>query len=231
MGRRLVGDGDRGEERWEGLTLLFGLSGEYDLSRRAIEDLRVEGQELRKLRSVCAWAEVRKALFVLGYEMPCLGGARVSEPPDRWRSLTRLAVVHPDHDGMSANLLDPAALIQAVPTKLPPAKKRLESPQDGIAVLFHTALAALGFRLIAVDENAPARTFDNSVLPDEWNQHGPSHYTFRYKHEQSSLEFVVKVVKLGSRTMINSIALEVCISSVPTVTQLMVFVERQGCYA
>lgn len=33
---RLVGDGDRGEERWEGLTLLFGESGEYDLSLRAI---------------------------------------------------------------------------------------------------------------------------------------------------------------------------------------------------
>ena len=110
---------------------------------------------------------------------------------------------------MCANVLDPSALIQAIPTKLPFSKKRLESPQDAIAVLIHTALTALGFRLIAVDENAPARTFDNSVLPDEWNQHGPGHYAFRYKHEQSSLEFVVKVVKLGSRTMINSIALEV----------------------
>lgn len=112
---------------------------------------------------------------------------------------------------MSANILDPSALIQAIPTRLPLTKKRLESPQDGIAVLTHTALAALGFRLIAVDETAPGRTFDSNVLPDEWNQHGPSHYTFRYKHEQSSLEFIVKVVKLGSRTMINSIALEVCI--------------------
>ncbi|KAH9938545.1 PI31 proteasome regulator N-terminal-domain-containing protein [Fomitopsis serialis] len=109
---------------------------------------------------------------------------------------------------MSANVLDPSALIQAIPSKLPPTKKRLESSQDGIAVFLHTALAALGFRLIAVDENTPARTFDNSVLPDDWNAHGPGHYTFRYRHEQSSLEFVVKVLKLGSRTMINSIALE-----------------------
>ena len=110
---------------------------------------------------------------------------------------------------MATNILDPSALVHAIPSKLPPANKCLKSPQDGIAVLIHTALAALAFRLIAVDEDAPARAFDNSVLPDEWNQHGPAHYTFRYKHEQSSLEFIVKIVKLGSRTLINSIALEV----------------------
>ena len=136
-----------------------------------------------------------------------------------------------DRDAMSANALDPSALIQAIPSKLPPTKKRLESPQDGIAVLLHTALAALGFRLIAVDEDAPARTYDNSVLPDEWNQHGPGHYTFKYKHEQSSLEFVVKVVKLGSRTMINSIALEVRTSWVAMVALLTDCTERQSCYA
>ena len=65
MGRRLVGDGDRGEERWEGLTLLFGLSGEYDLSRRAIGGMKVEdeggsGQAGVRLGQdeegvVCAW--------------------------------------------------------------------------------------------------------------------------------------------------------------------------------
>ncbi|EMD40641.1 hypothetical protein CERSUDRAFT_103020 [Gelatoporia subvermispora B] len=109
---------------------------------------------------------------------------------------------------MSSNILDPSALIQALPNVLPPAKKRLESPQDAIAALVHTALVTLSFRLIAVDESSPARSILNSVLPDEWNQHGPGHYTFRYRHEQSSLEFVVKVVKLGSRTVINSIAVE-----------------------
>lgn len=162
--------------------------------------------------SVCAWPE---ALFVLGYEMPCMEGARVSEL-DRWRASASVVKYDHDHLTMSTNVLDPSALIQAIPQRLPTNKKRLESPHDGIAVLIHTALVALGFRLIAVDETAPARTFVDNVLPDEWNQHGPSHYTFRYKHEQSSLEFVVKVVKLGSRTMINSIALEVCISSTKT---------------
>ena len=35
------------------------------------------------------------------------------------------------------------------------------------------------------------------------------HYTLRYKHEQSSMEFVIKVSKLGGRTVINAIAVEV----------------------
>lgn len=109
---------------------------------------------------------------------------------------------------MSKNILDPSALISALQNVLPPTRKRLESPQDGLAALIHTVMVSIGFRLVGVDESSPARSILNSVLPDEWNQHGPGNYTFRYKHEQSSLEFVVKVVKLGSRTLINSIAVE-----------------------
>ncbi|KAJ7507675.1 PI31 proteasome regulator N-terminal-domain-containing protein [Mycena galericulata] len=106
-----------------------------------------------------------------------------------------------------ANILDPAALIALLPTLLPTSKKTLSSSQDGIAALLHTALTALAFRLIAVDESSPGSS-TLTVLPDEWNTNGPSHYTFRYRHDQSSLEFVVKVSKLGGRTLINAIALE-----------------------
>ena len=113
---------------------------------------------------------------------------------------------------MSASLLDASALIHALPAILPPEKKRLESPHDAITALVHSAFTALGFRLIGTDESSPARRFEDNILPLDWNQHGPGHYTFRYKHEQSSLEFVVKVGKWGSRTLINSIALEVSAS-------------------
>jgi len=69
-------------------------------------------------------------------------------------------------------------------------------------------MVAVGFRLIGIDDSLVARQDLNNVLPEEWSQHGPGNFTFRYKHEQSSLEFVVKVAKLGSRTVINAIALE-----------------------
>ena len=110
---------------------------------------------------------------------------------------------------MVANLLDASALLQTLPSLLPPGKKKLDSQQDAIAALVHTALTVLGFRLTAVDESTPTRTFENNALPEEWNQHGPGNYAFKYRHEQSSLEFLVKVTKLGSRTLVNSIAVEV----------------------
>ncbi|KAJ7667871.1 PI31 proteasome regulator N-terminal-domain-containing protein [Mycena polygramma] len=106
-----------------------------------------------------------------------------------------------------ADILDPAALISLLPTLLPSSKKTLSSSQDGIAALLHAAMTSLSFRLIGIDESSPA-TSALTVLPEDWNKNGPSHYTFRYRHDQSSLEFVVKVSKLGGRTLINAIALE-----------------------
>jgi hypothetical protein len=62
--------------------------------------------------------------------------------------------------------------------------------------------------LIATDDVSPPRTFPNNVLPDDWNTRGHVDFTFRYRHDQSSLEFLVKTIKLGQRTLINAIALE-----------------------
>lgn len=110
---------------------------------------------------------------------------------------------------MAPDLLDPSALTASLPNLLPQNRKKLESPQDAIAALVHTAFDALSFRLVAVDDSTPASSTLEGVLPDSWNSHGPGSYTLRYRHEQSSLEFVVKVVKLGSRTLINGIAVQV----------------------
>lgn len=109
-----------------------------------------------------------------------------------------------------SNLLDPSALIAKLPTLLPSDTKELKSTQDGLAALVHTVLTILGFRLIGVDDSSTNTIFESNVLPSEWNSHGPGAYTFRYKHEQSSFEFIIKVAKLGGRTMINAIAAEVC---------------------
>ncbi|KAI0306971.1 PI31 proteasome regulator N-terminal-domain-containing protein [Multifurca ochricompacta] len=109
---------------------------------------------------------------------------------------------------MAPDLLDPSALTSSIPDILPSNKNRLESQQDAIAALVHTAFNALSFRLIAVDDSAPASTALKGMLPESWNIHGPWNYTLRYRHEQSSLEFIVKIVKLGGRTLINAIALE-----------------------
>ncbi|GLB33679.1 putative PI31 proteasome regulator [Lyophyllum shimeji] len=107
-----------------------------------------------------------------------------------------------------SNILDPSALLSLLPTLLPPSDKALKNSEDAIAALVHAIFTAVAFRPIAVEEASPANLPSGNILPQGWNRHGPDHYTFRYRHDQSSLEFVVKVSKLGGRTLINAIALE-----------------------
>jgi hypothetical protein len=110
---------------------------------------------------------------------------------------------------MSPDLLDPSALIAPLLDLLPSNKRRLESQQDAIAALIHSAFKALSFRIIAVDDSAVTSVTLNGTLPDAWNTNGPGNYTLRYRHEQSSLEFIIKIIKLGSRTLINAIGVGV----------------------
>lgn len=109
---------------------------------------------------------------------------------------------------MSSNILDASALISLLPSVLPPDSKSLASQQDGLTALVHTVFIALAFRLTAVDDSA-ADISDGKVLPPRWNQTGPAHFALKYRHDQSSLEFLLNVSKLGSRTLFNAIALEV----------------------
>ncbi|KAF9534174.1 PI31 proteasome regulator N-terminal-domain-containing protein [Crepidotus variabilis] len=110
---------------------------------------------------------------------------------------------------MTTHILDPSALLSNIPSLLPEDGKTLKSAQDGIAALLHGALVALAFRLTGVEESSTSNSaISNNILPASWNAHGPGHYTFNYRHDQSSLNFVIKVSKLGSRTVINAIAVE-----------------------
>ena len=101
-------------------------------------------------------------------------------------------------------ILDPSALVSSLPNYLP-ASKTLNSPQDALAALIHDIMSTLGFRLTGIDDSSSSNSYEGNVLPEEWNKNGPGSYTFRYRHEQSSLEFLLKLIKLGSRTLIFSI--------------------------
>ncbi|GAK64626.1 uncharacterized protein PAN0_006c2840 [Moesziomyces antarcticus] len=120
-----------------------------------------------------------------------------------------------------ADLLDPSALLHVLQQLLPPAagsEPQLRSPSDALAAMVHTVMTRLDFRLTGLSEDdriASASSFegaDASVaankLPGEWNAKGPDHYCFRYKHHQSSLDYMVKLVKLGGRVVVHGIALQ-----------------------
>jgi hypothetical protein len=104
--------------------------------------------------------------------------------------------------------LDPAALVPSVVSYLPSAARTLDTQYDAFAALLHTVMIRLGFRLVALDDSTPALEIANGVLPESWRKNGPDSYAFRYKHDQSSLVFFLKIVKLGNRTVIHGIALE-----------------------
>ena len=121
------------------------------------------------------------------------------------------------------DLLDPSALLQVLQQLLPTADVQLRSPSDALAALVHTILTRLDFRLTGLAEDdrlalSAAPTSDDSSsassqaepnkLPTEWNVKGPDHYAFRYKHHQSSLDYLVKIVKLGNKAVIHAIALQ-----------------------
>ncbi|CAE6522572.1 unnamed protein product [Rhizoctonia solani] len=111
-----------------------------------------------------------------------------------------------------ADLLDASALLSKVPNVLPQSNKTLSSPQDAVAILLHSAMTALGFRLVAIDEDAPAREPETGaapgLLPEGWNRKSPDVYTFKYKHAQSSFTFLLKLVKMSGKMIIHGIAIE-----------------------
>ncbi len=143
-------------------------------------------------------------------------------------SVTIVTILSQTHHTMTTSVLDPSALLSSIPKLLPPSSKALNSPSDAIAALSHAAMTALSFRLVAADESSSPLLESDNVLPLDWNNQGPGHYAFRYKHNQSSLEFLVKVVHLGRRTLINAIALEVCLAQKMLHEPLISQTERQS---
>jgi len=110
------------------------------------------------------------------------------------------------------DLLDTSALLGNVPNLLPGSATTLATPQDALAILLHAAMTALSFRLVAIDEVTPAKEPETAtspgLLPEDWNKKGPDVYTFKYKHNQSSFTFLLKLVKLSGRVIVHGIAVE-----------------------
>lgn len=88
-------------------------------------------------------------------------------------------------------------------------KKALQDPFAAIALLSHACMLAVGFRLIGLgeDHKIEASSEPQAVqpLPNEWDNN--STYAFRYAHAQSSMEYLVKTNRLGSKAVIFGVAL------------------------
>ncbi|MCJ1451489.1 hypothetical protein MMC28_001826 [Mycoblastus sanguinarius] len=86
---------------------------------------------------------------------------------------------------------------------------QLRNPFDAIALLSHACMLAVGFRLVGLGEDhrieATSDTTETQPLPTEWNASNSNDYAFRYAHSQSSLQYLVKVSRLGGKAVINGL--------------------------
>lgn len=132
--------------------------------------------------------------------------------------------------------LNTASLLSLLPTLLPQGTtSSLPHSTDAIAALVHTIHAALQFRLVSpapqpAEDNSkleqPGSSGDNddtmsevtaveqedssqppaARLAEGWNSRGEDSYSFQYRHDQSAMNFRIRVGKMGNRAQIDAMA-------------------------
>lgn len=84
----------------------------------------------------------------------------------------------------------------------------LSSTLDAISLFAHAAMVARNFRLIGFSEDQNIESELKKLaprLPPQWNENISSR-TFVYAHEQSSMQFIIKIDRLGSKMEIRGLA-------------------------
>ncbi|KAI9886145.1 MAG: hypothetical protein M1823_002048 [Watsoniomyces obsoletus] len=108
--------------------------------------------------------------------------------------------------------LSPDSLARLIKSTLPPTST-IRNPYDAIAVLCHACMLAIDFRLVGLGEEhriSPPSEEEgegpSQQLPQEWNTSGTS-YSFRYSHPQSSMEYLLKINRMGTKAVIMGMGL------------------------
>lgn len=106
----------------------------------------------------------------------------------------------------TGNLLGSDSLSRVMAASLPKdASPQLKSAYDAVALVSHATMISVGFRLVGLGEDhrieAESTPDQPQPLPQEWNAQAPN-YAFRYKHSQSSMEYLIKVNRMGNKAVI-----------------------------
>jgi hypothetical protein len=107
---------------------------------------------------------------------------------------------------VNTNLLSSQGLSQCMVASLPEGNSEpLKNAYDAIALAAHACMLSIGARLVGLGEDhrieAQSDAGQTQPLPTEWNSHSGS-YAFRYKHGQSSMEFLLKVNRMGNKVVV-----------------------------
>ncbi|EMC91955.1 hypothetical protein BAUCODRAFT_312055 [Baudoinia panamericana UAMH 10762] len=108
--------------------------------------------------------------------------------------------------GPTGNIMSAASLCRfMVPSLAGGASPQIKNSYDAVALAAHAAFQAVGFRLVGLGEDHKIEAQSDpdrpSPLPAEWNAVKGS-YAFRYKHSQSSMEYLLKVNSMGNKAVL-----------------------------
>ncbi|KAI9717215.1 MAG: hypothetical protein M1828_007408 [Chrysothrix sp. TS-e1954] len=112
---------------------------------------------------------------------------------------------------MQQDALSASSLTGYIASSLPrEAEPQLRNATDAIAIACHAGMLAVSFRLVGLGEDHQIEAQSDpeapQPLPKEWNASSSSH-AFRYAHPQSSMQFLLKVNRLGPKTVVYGIGL------------------------
>lgn len=112
------------------------------------------------------------------------------------------------------NALSPDSLLRYISQSLPSQSSEADGPivkdaYSAIGLFCHSCMLAVGFKLVGLGEDhkieAHSEPQDVTPLPAQWN--ASSTYAFRYTHSQSSMEFLLKITRLGGKALVHGIGL------------------------
>ena len=115
---------------------------------------------------------------------------------------------------MASDPLSTESILKHMADALPTHNKQdttsdLSSSYEAIALFAHACMVAVGFRLLGFGEEQKIEAECQSLAPrlsPKWSSSFGSH-SFLYAHSQSSMQYVVKVDRLGGKAEIRGIGL------------------------
>ncbi|KAJ5894803.1 hypothetical protein N7495_006494 [Penicillium taxi] len=82
----------------------------------------------------------------------------------------------------------------------------LKTSYEAVALIGHACMTAVDFRLVGLGEDHTLESATEiPTLPAEWNANDT--FAFRYAHTQSSMEYLLKVSRLGNNAVVFALAL------------------------
>ncbi|KAK4982188.1 hypothetical protein LTR66_009420 [Elasticomyces elasticus] len=116
-----------------------------------------------------------------------------------------------NNESPSGNVLTAGPLSEYMAASLPKdASPQLKTPTDAVALAAHACMLAVGFRLKAIGDDQriepQPENSDTRPLPSAWNATSP-HYSFKYAHAQSSMDYELVVSKIGNKAVVTGMGI------------------------